>query len=472
MRLGLVAAVALLIACGDDGKPSISTGNVLEDLRRLPGVASVEEVPTTTSGFHYYVLQFDQPADHADPQGQRFLQRVSLLHRDLEAPMVAYTSGYHDYYNDRVVELTTLMLANQISIEHRFFATSRPEPPDWSKLTIEQMAHDQHAIITSLRSLYPGAFITAGASKGGMTAIYHRRFYPDDVDGTVPYVAPISYGAPDARYAGFLDTLGPPDCRQALRDAAVEMLANRRSAISALAATQAAELGLTYTRIPFDAAVESAIFNVEWSFWQYYGIGWCADVPLPSASDDQLWAFLDDFSPVSDNEDQRIAQFDAYYHQAYHQLGYPDGGAAYLDPYLQFTDADYLGILPTAQPTYDNGAAMADIDQWVRTEGNRLLFIYGQWDPWTGGSFELGNATDSQRFVQAEGSHGARLTRLAAGDRDTAFAMLEAWTGVTPKIPNQTRVQPDLAHTGRTDEDVLRVPPAIIRALSARRKSP
>ena len=41
-----------------------------------------------------------------------------------------------------------------------------------------------------------------------MTAIYHRRFYPDDVDGTVPYVAPISFGAPDLRYpttfGGFL----------------------------------------------------------------------------------------------------------------------------------------------------------------------------------------------------------------------------------------------------------------------------
>jgi hypothetical protein len=249
------------------------------------------------------------------------------------------------------------------------------------------------------------------------------------------------------------------------------MLANRRDALSTRAAMQAAGQGLSYTRIPFDAALESAIFNLEWSFWQYYGVGFCADVPLPSASDDQLWDFLDDFSPVSDNDDQRIAEFDAYYHQAYHQLGYPDGGAAYLDPYLQFADVDYHGILPTAQPAYDNGAAMADIDQWVRIEGSRLLFIYGQWDPWTGGSFELGSATDSQRFVQTEGTHGARLTRLAAGDRNAAFAMLEAWTGVTPKIPNQTRVQSDLARAA-ADEDVLRVPPAIIRALSARRKSP
>jgi hypothetical protein len=42
---------------------------------------------------------------------------------------------------------------------------------------------------------------------------------------------------------------------------------------------------------------------------------------------------------------------------------------------------------------------------------------------------------------------------------------------VAPRIPSQTRVQPDLAKV-RADEELLRVPPAIIRALSARRKSP
>lgn len=466
MRLGLAAVVALLIACGDNLPPPIRTGDILADLQELPGLVSVEKVQTNTAGYFYYVLQFDQPVDHADPSGPRFQQKVSLLHHNTSAPMVAYTSGYWDYFNDRIVELTALLGANQISIEHRYFAESRPEPTDWSKLTIEQMAHDQHAIITALKSIYHGAFVTSGASKGGMTAIYHRRFYPDDVDGTVPYVAPISFGAPDTRYTPFLDTLGPPDCRQALREAAVEMLANRRAAISALAMQQAIDEGHSYTRIAFGPAVESAIFNIEWSFWQYYGVGFCADVPQPTATDDELYAFLDGFSPVSDSSDDRIAQFDAYYYQAYFQLGYPDGGAVYLDPYLLFTDADYLDALPTAKPAYDGGAAMADIDAWVRTEGHRLLFVYGEWDPWTGGAFELGGATESALFVQGEGPHSARLTRLAEADRVAAYAMLEDWTGVAPKVPGQMR------SLGQSIEIQPRVPPAMIRALSPRRKSP
>lgn len=462
MRLYLVGLLAVAAACSSD-EPPLTPEEVLDGLRGLPGVHDVTEMPTLSAGYHYYVLQFEQKVDHDDPESPTFLQKVSLLHRDESFPMVVYTSGYWDYYNDRVVELTGLIGANQISIEHRYFGESRPEPADWSKLTIEQMAHDQHAIVTALRQLYEGAFITSGGSKGGMTAIYYRRFYPDDVEGTVPYVAPISFGAPDPRYAPFLDTLGPADCREGVRAAATELLANRRDAMLAKAQADATTSGFSYTRIPLGPAVESSIASLEWAFWQYFGVTACPQVPPATADDDALWKFLDDVSPVSDNADDRIAQFEAYYYQAYFQLGYPDGGTAYLDPYLMYTDADYLDALPTPQPPYDGGAAMTDIDRFVRDEGDRLLFIYGEWDPWTGGQFELGNATDSLRLVQAEGSHGARITRLSESDREAAFAKLEAWTGIRPVMP-----------TERSTIGVRepRVPPALGRALRARRLSP
>jgi hypothetical protein len=465
MRLYLVALVSLALACGESDDPPLTPDQVLEALRGLPGVHDATEMPTQTAGYHYYVIHFEQKVDHDDPQSPTFLQKVSLLHHDESYPMVVHTSGYWDYYNDRVVELTGLIGGNQISIEHRYFGESRPEPADWSKLTIEQMAHDQHEIVTALKKIYEGAFLTTGGSKGGMTAIYYRRFYPDDVDGTVPYVAPISFGAPDARYAPFLDTLGPTDCRDKIRAVATEMLANRRAAMLQRAQAQAATNNAVYNRIPIEPAVESSIFNLEWSFWQYFGVSSCVNVPATTADDAAMWKFLDDVSPVSDNADARIEQFDAYYYQAYHQLGYPDGGAAYLDPYLQYTDADYLGALPAPQPPYDGGAAMTDIDQFVREDGDRLLFIYGEWDPWTGGQFELGNATDSLRLVQAEGSHGSRIGRLTESDRAAAFDKLEAWTGIKPVMAS-TRSTRDVM-----DERPPRIPPAIGRALRTRRLS-
>lgn len=423
-----------LAACGDNVTEDAAQEDIADALAKLEGV-TVTAVPTSTPGYEFFVLTFEMPVDHQDPQGAKFSQRVSLLHKSETAPMVALTSGYWDYYGDRLYELTNLISANQISIEHRYFGESRPEPADWSKLTIEQMANDEHVILEKLKRIYRGKFVTTGGSKGGMTAIYHRRFFPDDVAGTIPYVAPISFGAPDARYVPYLDTLGPATCRQAVRDAALEMITNRRAQLKAAAVAQAATEHHAYTRVSIDAAVEGAITSVEWAFWQYSGVQFCPSVPPVGASDEDMWDFLEATAPVSDNADANIAQFEAYYYQAYAELGFPDSIPAYLEPHLTFGDPDYYGALPTTLPAYDNAIAMHDIETFVKERGNRLLFVYGEWDPWTGGTFELGNASDSLRLVQAQGSHGSRLGRLSSSDRSAAFAKIEAWTGVAPALP-------------------------------------
>ncbi|MFN0252705.1 MAG: S28 family serine protease [Kofleriaceae bacterium] len=429
MRFLLVAAaLAGWAGCGDNIEPA--PPSVRDALAALPGV-TVTEMDTETEGYTFFTLRFTQPVDHADPGGATFQQQVSLLHRDAMVPMIVQTSGYWDYYRDSPVELTRLLLANQISIEHRFFGDSRPAPADWTKCTIEQMAADQHAIITALRTVYGGAFVTTGGSKGGMTAIYHRRFYPDDVDGTVPYVAPISFGAPDPRYQPHLDAIGPAACRNQLRAVATELLANRRAMLE-LEATEEAQLGdLAYTRIPIPLAVESSVVNLEWAFWQYRGVNACDEVPMTTAGDGVMWNFLDDTSPVRDSADPSIAAFEAYYYQAYHQLGFPGSYTAYLDPYLQFSDEDYLTALPTELPAYDGGAAMNDIDDWVQTEGDGLAFVYGEWDPWTGGAFTLGAARDSMIAVELEGSHGARIGRLPGPSQAALLEKVRTWTGVT-----------------------------------------
>ena len=468
--LGLMFAAAVAsgvgaaTGCGDNlGPPVLKPDQVLSLLRALPGVTAREE-STEQAGFHYYVLHFTQWVDHDDPSLGTFQQEVSLLHRsELESvPMIVQTSGYADYNLDEPVELTRLLGANQVAIEHRYFGESRPVPTDWTKLTIEQMAADEHEIITSLRSVYRGAFITTGGSKGGMTAVYHRRFYPDDVDGTVAYVAPLSFGAPDRRYPPFLETLGNAVCREAVRNVAIQLLSSHREAMCEHAEHQTAH---QYTRIAVGPAVESAIVNLEWTFWQYFGVDECGHVPPMIAGEDELFAFLDKISPVSDNDDEKIGYFEPYYYQAYAQLGYPDGGAQYLAPYLWFTDEAYAGELPVPEPEYDSNA-MRDIDDFVEHRGERLLFIYGQWDPWTRGQFLLGKAVDSDVLIQPQGTHAARIGTLELSDREVAYAKLKAWTGVTP-MPLKARRASAVA---RSAADVpTRLPPAMARALRARK---
>jgi len=184
-------------------------------------------------------------------------------------------------------------------------------------------------------------------------------------------------------------------------------------------------------------------------------------VPPETASDDVLFGFLDRVSPVADSSDAKLAQFEAYYYQAHAELGYPDGGAEYLAPFLRFTDDDYLREMPTAEPAYDS-AVMRDIDEYVEHRGAHLLFIYGEWDPWTAGRFSLGDASDAVMLFQPQGTHGSRIAGLAMSDRDVALARLQAWTGVPPMLSRLHTVVSEVAAAPR-------VPPVMLRALRARK---
>ncbi len=433
---------------------------LLERLRALPGV-TVDVATTETKDVGYYILHFTQPIDHHDPGLGTFQQEVSLLHRCELAPvpMIVHTSGYRDSYKDRPVELTRMLGANQVSIEHRHYGSSRPDPVRWDTLTIEQMAADEHAIITALKTIYAGAFVSTGASKGGTTAVIHRAFYPDDVDGTVAYVAPISFGIPDVRYPAFFDTVGTQQCREAVRAVATEMLANRRAALEARAAAQTS---CRYTRVAIGPAVEAAVVSLEWTFWQYLGAEVCGQVPAVTASDDEMFAFLERVSPVSDNDDENLAVLEPYYYQTYAQLGYPDDSVGSLAPYRRYPEAAYEGRISDGEPCYDMGEAMRKVDDYVEHRGKRLLFIYGQWDPWTAGRFVRGDAEDTQVFVQPRGTHHATIGQLMRQHREAALAMLKAWTGVTPTLVYQTIALAPQPSGPRPS-------PVLARALAARR---
>ena len=432
-------------ACGDNLKPPPADApddHILERLQALPNVADATEMPTTTPGFHYIVLHFTQPVDHHDPTSPTFLQEVSLLHKDVSLPLTVHTSGYSDYYKDREVELTAMLGGNQISIEHRYFGTSIPSPADWTKLTIEQMAYDEHEIVSALRTIYTGPAISTGGSKGGMTAVFYRRFFPDDVDGTVPYVAPIMFSLHDPRFPPLIETLGPQACHDAVRAVAVEMITNRRAALEAATQAQATQSGYTYTRVAIGPAVESAIESLEWQFWQYYGVNYCDRVPAVDATDDDMFKFLDAISAPKDADDAQCAFFQGWAWQLFAQLGYPDDDTTYLKPYYMYGDADYLGELPTGvEPPYDNAVAMHDIDDFVQHSGSRFLFVYGQWDPWSGGQYQLGSASDSLVLVQAQGTHDSRIGTLSPDDNAAATALLAGWTGLS--IHPVTRAMPE-----------------------------
>jgi hypothetical protein len=450
----LACACRLLLACGGDAaqtdaappdatpRPDVDTGpDIRDQIAGIPGVTIVGG--SQIGSIHFFQLTFHQPADHAQPDGPGFEQRLTLIHRDTAAPTVLGLSGYYVWEDFFEEEPTAILLANQIEVEHRFFAPSRPEPADWSLLTIRQAADDDHAIVEAFKTIYPAAWISTGASKGGMTATYFRRFYPDDVDGTVAYVAPISFGAPDDRYLPFFDAVGDPTCRAAVRDFQREVLL-RRPAMRTRMDGEAAASGWTYDRIGVEIAFESAVIDLEWAFWQYWGATSCANLPSAAATDDDVWGFFNTINGPNFYSDSMTAYYEPYYYQAADELGYPSVPRAHLEDLLVAAPVDNIAdvIPPGSMPSYDP-AVMQDISDWVMSQGSELLFIYGQWDPWTGGAYTLGGAADSLLLVAPEGTHAAGIYALSAADRAVAVDALGRWTSTTPSgKPTSARPAP------------------------------
>lgn len=472
MRIWVLALVVWL-GCGDSkpagdspdaGAPDAAVdapegplGDILDELRRIPGL-TVEERTTMLAGYRFFVMQYDQPVDHDDPTGVTFKQRLTLLHRDYAAPTVVYNSGYFVSTRSSRSQLTQLVMGNQLSMEYRYFSPSRPNPADWTKLNIKQAATDQHRITQALKAriYHDNKWLTTGASKGGMTSLFHRRFFPDDVDGTVALVAPFDYPE-DAvqsatnRYFIFLENVGTdPACRQKLKDFQNTALSRREAMKTRMRAAA------TFTEIlGEDRAFEFAVEELPFIFWQYGRQSDCAQVPATTASDDAVFEFLDNVASVASYGDQDLTAYLPYYHQSATQLGYPISDESYLQGLMYPGEDTARAYIPAGIPTpaYDNGAAMTDVQNWISTNGNSILLIYGQNDPWTAGAVELGNATDSYKFIAPNGNHGSSIANLASADASMATAAVMRWAGMAA---HAKRALPTDEPTAEQEELALR----------------
>ena len=150
--------------------------------------------------------------------------------------------------------------------------------------------------------------MSTGASKGGMASIYHRRFYPDDVDGTVAYVAPNDVvNAEDSAYTDFFQRAGTPECRAALTALEREALGPRREELVARYVAAAAAGGWTFQTLQSpDRAFEMLVLDTAWGFWQYHTAAECPRIPSASASTDALYDFLDEIVSFRFYSDQGL----------------------------------------------------------------------------------------------------------------------------------------------------------------------
>ncbi|WP_182377042.1 S28 family serine protease [Nocardioides sp. WS12] len=440
---GLTATLAVTPATSSpsassspSGSPA-AQGDILEAVQNLPGVTSVIEA-TAPAGYRFFKLTFRQPVDHRDPEAGTFEQRLTLLHKDAARPMVMYTSGYNVSSNPSRSEPTQIVDGNQLSMEYRFFSTSIPAQPNWSEqLTIWQAASDQHRIIKAFKRLYRENWLTTGGSKGGMTATYHRRFFPDDVDGTVPYVAPNDVDNEDDSYNEFLANVGTdPQCRTDLTAVQRRILGPDRAWFLERTRQDAEATGDTWDVLgSLDRGMEIAVIDLYFTFWQYSPQSACAAVPQADATKEEVWDWTLGVVPLTGYLDQGLLGTLPYYYQAAYQLGWYEAYEEPLADVLQHPGGwGGANFVPAELKPIDfDRRAMADIDRWVRTRSTEMLYVYGGNDPWGAEAFDCGRRAAQRAcsvHVVEGGTHGARIAQLPEAERVSATAQIRAWAGL------------------------------------------
>ncbi|MCZ7414398.1 S28 family serine protease [Streptomyces sp. WMMC897] len=449
MRAALRGVLALSVLVGTAGAGTASAGaataaeaDIKDRILAIDGMRLIEEKPV--EGYRFFVLGYEQPVDHNRPSEGTFEQRFTLLHKSEDRPTVFYTSGYGVSTSPRRSEPTRIADANQVSMEYRYFTPSRPEPADWSKLDIWQAASDQHRLFDALNDVYDENWISTGGSKGGMTATYYRRFYPDDMDGTVAYVAPNNTNVKNnTAYDRFFRNVSTEECRDRLNGIQREAFLRRDEMVDRYT-KWAEEEGYTFELYDSpDRAFEVVVLDFVWAYFQYQDEDDCLKAPKADAPTDELYDYIDQISGFAFYTDQGMLPYTPYYYQAATELGYPTVRTPnHLKGLLRYPDVYHPSEAVPDEidvPELDR-RAMKDIDRWVRKSSSEMLFVNGENDPWGAEPFRVGpRAEDAYVFTAPGANHGANIAQLPQDEKAVATEAVLRWAGVADEARPSAR---------------------------------
>jgi hypothetical protein len=399
----------------------------------LERMADLRVISKTVSYSPYrleYQLAIKQPVDHGDPSKGYLYQQLHLIHRGFSRPMVMETQGYSG--RSRGNELEKMLDCNDLDVEFRYFNLSKPDSLRWEYCNFEQATADLHHINQVFRALYRQKWISTGISRGGETALTYRFFYPDDVDATVAYVAPMPNDIEDKRIYAFLDTAGGPVYAPRIRKVQVFLLEHEGEA---LARISTAARKLHYKTIgSIGAAYEIAVLEYPFSFWQVSDID-PQNIPQNENLDDYYNHLVDalggDVAAFSDEE-----AVEPYLPHAYmtYQTGYYKYDLQPFRNYLHYLSGSnpFAAFLPPDMPrrVYDPGFEKK-VSGWLATKGDNILYIYGSRDTWTACRQELGPGVRAKQFLLPGANHGkARIRFMPPAMQADFIATLEQMTGL------------------------------------------
>lgn len=376
-----------------------------------------------------YKLMIKQPLDHSNPSAGHFYQKVYLSHIGPDQPTAIITNGYQKNGNN-ITEVARLTNANQLNVEHRYFGESMPDEMNYSYLNFEQITADLHRIRTLFDQIYSGNWISTGISKGGTTTIFYKYFYPDDVDVSIPYVAPLNFEYEEKRIYDFLDNVGTQECRADLYTLQKELLKNSDKIIPLLKwYVKGRELEFNYLSI--EEAYEYAVLELPFSFWQYGHD--CSAIPTEESMESQINYLLDKVG-LDFFSDRDMVAYGSHYYQSATEMGYYGYETEEfkgLLKYLPYSPHPHAAFVPNKMDVKWDGTLTNKVAKWIAEEGHNMLYINGAIDTWSATAVQPSDKVNSKWFFMENKHHAsARIRNMTTEEKSLFVSALEEWLDV------------------------------------------
>jgi len=181
---------------------------------------------------------------------------------------------------------------------------------------------------------------------------------------------------------------------------------------------------LTYDIDP-GSILEYEVCEYPFAFWQYK-LWECEDIPDASASVTGLYQHLEDAGGFPLYSDEYMDYYMPMYYQAYAELGwYRLVNDHLMDLLITHPKPTYSFFIPKNIIINFNSQVMQDVEHWLQTKGNNIIYIYGDEDPWTAAAIELTGQTNALKIVQQGLNHRISIDKL--DNPEVVYDQLEEW---------------------------------------------
>lgn len=402
----------------------------VEKLKALPNVVSVNEIKGHEKFKGVYEIMIQQKLNYSNLEDGTFLHRVILGNYNLYSPVVMVTEGYNGDYATRpsyINELTEIVEANQIVVEHRYFSKSLPENPNWDYLTLENSMNDLHEIYELFKTIYPESkWLATGISKGGQTTLTYKTLFPNDMDIWVPYVAPLNFKLEEKRHEKFISKTGTAQVRAKIFDFQNKIL-DERDTIQVLLDSLIDANHFTYN-IPEEEILDYCVLEYPFAFWQW-GID-AQTIPSDSADVQTLFKHLMKVSSCDYFSHQGIEPIKACFVMFSREMGYYAYNSKPFKGKLVIKNAKgYFNkmFLPEGVHYKYSNKISKKIKKTINKDGGHILLIYGETDPWFASAVVPSKKSEALKFVNPGMSHRARINNMPIELKSKIYMQLETW---------------------------------------------